>query len=367
MDIKTQIKRPLRGHNRSNVQNAPEHKIVMPIQSAPAVALPKDMYLHLPIYVKKTQSNGCSTEWWWHVGTLTTDSGRVFGFEINAAAFYPSGFTEVMLTDVQQQKHYHETKSNFVIPNDWAESDPSQPWKVALEDVTMSAPQADPTKGMVVTASLNNAADGSTVAFDLSLSQEGKPFIVWGNGVNPNPPKPKEYDNNFYFSLTHLHANGTITITSKTGLAETHNVTGVTWMDHEWGKFGDHGEGVEWILQDMQLDNGVTISNYSLTKPKLNKSCPGMATVQVNETGESYYVPTTLKPTASVEIGGEEYFTEVTVLIPGLDGVLFVNSLFPDQVFEGGVYEGVGSVKGTMKFDTNYAWVSGTAWLEQTN
>lgn len=365
MSTNTPMKRPLRGHNRSHVQNTPEHKIVLP---APAVTLPKDMYLHLPTYDATTHPNGCTTEWWWHIGTLKTDSGRVFGFEINAAAFYPIGFTEVMLTDVKNKIHYHETKSDFSIPLDWAESNPSNPWKVALKDVLMTAPDAaDPTTGMKVTASLKNAADGSTVSFDLTLSQEGKPFIVWGNGVKPNPPKPEKYDNNFYFSLTRLHASGTITITPKSGVAETHTVTGITWMDHEWGKFGNHGQGIKWILQDMQLENGVTISNYSLTTPVLNKPCAGMSTVQISKDGKSYYVPTTLTPTASVTINGKEYFTEVSVEIPDLDGSFVVTSLFPDQVFEGGVYEGVGTATGTMTLNNGPEKVSGTAWLEQTN
>ena len=364
MSTKTEIKRPSRGHNRHHVQNPPEHKLEL---AAPVVSLPKDMYLHTPTYNALTEPNGCSTEWWWHIGTLKTDLGRVFGFEINAAAFYPGGFTEVMLTDVKNQIHYHETKGGLSIPKDWAESDPSMPWKVELEHVSMRAPQKDPTKGMVVTASLKNA-DGATVSFNLTLSQEGKPFIVWGNGEHPNPPKPEKYDNNFYFSLTRLHANGTITITPNGGAAETHTVTGVTWMDHEWGKFGNHGAGIKWILQDMQLENGVTISNYSLaTTPVLNKPCAGMATVQVSAEGRSYYVPTTLTPTAATTIGGKEYFTEVSVEIPDLDGSFVVTSLCPDQVFKGGVYEGVGTVTGTMTLSDGAKSVSGTAWLEQTN
>lgn len=364
MSTTTQQQRPLRGHNRSHVQNPPEHKLHLP---APAVSLPKDMYLHTPTYNALTEPNGCSTEWWWHIGTLKTASGRTFGFEINAAGFYPGGFTEVMLTDVKNKIHYHETKGGLSIPKDWAESDPSKPWKVNLENVSMNAPQADPTKNMKVTASLNDTATKATVAFDLTMSQEGKPFIVWGNGEHPNPPKPIKYDNNFYFSLTRINTSGTITITAASGEVETHTVSGVTWMDHEWGKFGNHGKGIKWILQDMQLDNGVTISNYSLTTPKLNEACGGVATVQISAEGRSYYIPTTLTPTKVVTIGNKKYFTEVSVEIPDLKGSFVVKTLFADQVFEGGVYEGAGTVTGTMTLNDGPKSVSGTAWLEQTN
>jgi len=364
MSTTSKIRRPLRGHNRSHVQNVPEHKIMLP---APAVSLPKDMYLHTPVYNAITAPNGCSTEWWWHIGTLKTALGRVFGFEINAAAFYPGGFTEVMLTDVKNGVHYHETKTGLA-SEDWAESDPSKPWKVKMEDVSMSAPlAADPTKNMKVTASLNDATTNATVSFDLTMSQEGKPFIVWGTGEHPSPPNPIKYNNNFYFSLTRIQTSGTITITPKNGTAEVHTVTGVTWMDHEWGKFGNHGAGVKWILQDMQLDNGVTISNYSMTTPTLNKVTKAVATIQLDAEGDSYFIPTKLKPTESVTIGGKTYFTEVSVEIPELQGSFVVKSLFPDQTFEGGVYEGAGTVTGTMTLNDGPKNVSGTAWLEQTN
>ncbi|WP_298427388.1 lipocalin-like domain-containing protein [uncultured Kordia sp.] len=363
MSTTAQQKRPLRGHNRSHIQNVPEHKVELP---APKVSLPNDMYLHTPTY-DTANPNGCSTEWWWHIGTLKTATGRVFGFEINAAAFYPLGFTEVMLTDVKNGVHYHETKSTFSVSKDWAESDPSKPWKVNLEDVSMSAPEAtEPTKNMKVKASLDDAATKATVSFDLTLSQEGKPFFVWGTGEAPNPPKPIKYDNNFYFSLTRIQANGTITITPENGTPEIHNVTGVTWMDHEWGKFGNHGKGVKWILQDMQLDNGITISSYSMKTPVLHETSSGVATVQVSAEGGSFFVPTKLKPTKSTTIEGKEYFTEVSVEVEGL-GSFVVKTLFPDQVFDGGVYEGVGSVTGTVTLDGVTSDVSGTAWLEQTN
>ncbi len=91
----------------------------VPIPSSEVVLyLPKDQYLHV----------GAPTEWWWHTGTLKA-GGRVFGFEINTAAFYPLGFFQVMLTDVENQKHYQLTS---LIPGikDWAESDPSKDWWV---------------------------------------------------------------------------------------------------------------------------------------------------------------------------------------------------------------------------------------------
>ncbi len=361
MSNKTQISRPLKGLGNLEVANASKDKST---DSTPVIQLPRDMYLHVPTSYK---AGGCPTEWWWHVGTLKSDEGRVFGFEVNAAAFYPLGFTEVMLTDVQNQKHYQQTKKGVAIPELWAESDPSKDWFVNLEDVTMTAPQADPTQNMRVKAKL---VDGEKIVnFDLTLSQKGSPLIVWGTGVQPPaPPVPTLGNNNFYFSLTRLQAKGTITVETKgTDVFEKHHVSGITWMDHEWGKFsGSHGKSIKWILQDMQFSNGVCLSNYSLKEPKLNESSSGMATIQLNENEPSYYVETTLTPTKSITLEGKEYFTEISVVIPTYGISAVVKSLMPDQTFGRSVYEGVGTVTGSMKVGVKIENIQGTAWIEQT-
>lgn len=365
MSLETQVNKPLRGLSNTQLSNTIESKLDKEVY----VSLPKDMYLHTP--KTDTSKDGCPTEWWWHIGTLKTNTGKVFGFEINACAIYPYGFTEVMLTDVQSQKHYHQTIPDLNISDLWAESDPNKEWFVALENVTMKAPQEDPTQNMVVNAKLE---DGDTIVdFDLKFSQNGKPLIVWGDGATPVIPpqtKPTLKDNNFYFSLTRLQASGTITISIKNSdvIPEKHEVTGVTWMDHEWGKFSNKkGKQVKWILQDMQFENGICISNYSLKEPKLNESTQGMATVQINKNSDSTYVQTKITPKKSTLINGKEYFTEIHVEIPDYKIKATVTSLMPDQLFEGGIYEGVATVSGTIIEQANNeeTSISGTAWVEQ--
>ena len=193
--------------------------------------------------------------------------------------------------------------------------------------------------------------------------------MVWGDGVEPSSnPDPQLHDSNFYFSLTRLKATGTVVITDLSNPMdiETHEVTGTTWMDHEWGKFGSKKKPVKWILQDMQLDNGVCISNYSLTQPSLNNSTAGMATVQLDESGESFYVKSTMTPTESTLIDKIEYFTKVKVEIPVYGVSVIVESLMPNQVFKGNIYEGVASVMGSMTKGEVTENVAGTAWIEQS-
>lgn len=323
--------------------------------SKSVIQLPADHYLH----------PGAPTEWWWHTGTLKAGD-RTFGFEINAAAFYPAAFTQVMLTDVDRNLHFQKTSLYFPPAFDaatWAEKDPAKDWFVKLGEVAMQAPQSDPTRHMRVTANLVDDATGTPVALDLLLSQQGPPFIVWGTGVVPlPPPDPDLQHNNFYYSLTRLAASGSISIGD-----EKLAVTGVTWMDHEYGLFGTEEDRPKWILQDIQLGNGVCISNYTLDAPELNQKTRSQATVQRAD-GTTYFVDTSVTPIGSTWTSpesGATYFMQLKVEIPAFEATLLVSSLVDSQEFpmgEGSVYEGVASATGTFEGES----VTGTAWSEQT-
>ncbi len=227
----------------------------------------------------------------------------------------------------------------------------------------MNAPKGDPTKNMMVKALLNDEASETVVKFDLQLSQQGPPFIVWGTGVDqPGGTGSNLTDFNYYYSLTNLQASGSISIDD-----EKFQVTGVTWMDHEYGKFGTSEAPVKWILQDMLLDNGVSISNFSLDPPKLNQRTKSKATVQRTD-GTRYFVDSFVTPigkTWTSPKSKKEFFMQLLVEIPAFEATFDVSSLVEAQEFpleKYSVYEGVATVSGTFEGKK----VAGTAWNEQT-
>ena len=234
--------------------------------------------------------------------------------------------------------------------------------------VTMNAPWGQAMSNMSVKALLNDQATGTEVMFDLVLSQMGPPFIVWGTGYqpfDPSAPGGHLHQNNYYYSLTRLQAQGSISIGG-----EDYPVTGVTWMDHEYGAFG-HGSGPKWILQDMQLSNGVHISNSTgITSPPT----PGVpfashATVQRAD-GTTYLVPSTITLSADPakqwysEATKNTYYLEIQVDVEQFGASLTVSTLCPNQEFpvaSSPIYEGVAIASGTFEGKQ----VSGTAWNEQ--
>jgi predicted secreted hydrolase len=412
--------------------------------SKSAIFLPADQYLH----------RGAPTEWWWHVGTLQSGD-RIFGFEINAAAFSDRGyaFSQVMLTDVANAKHYQRT-TLYTPPvgvdfDNWAQHDVTKDWHVGLGSacnclsaievtnpgsgysatpvisisggggtqgqayatvldgkivaiavsnpgrgytsapkititdrtgtgataqavhsyVTMDAPWGDPTKGMAVVALLMDQASNTEIYFDLMLSQQGPPFIVWGTGVGAIllPPSRGTHlqTNNYYYSLTRLAASGSITIGG-----EKFAVSGRTWMDHEYGYFGTSAKPVKWVLQDAQLDNGWTLSNFAVLgdgPPKLNQPTPSLVTLQ-DLAGAMYFQIALLTPVGNTwtsPASGITYFMQFKIDIPAFAASLNISSLVDAQEFPSGkgagVYEGVAAATGTFAGKP----VSGTAWNEQ--
>ena len=207
--------------------------------------------------------------------------------------------------------------------------------------------------------------NAASFAQDKTKTLAFKPFTVWGTGVKEGGVGASHLErNNYYYSLTHLQASGTITLDGV-----KLDVSGVTWMDHEYGAFGSAADPVRWILQDMQLDNGVSISNYSTDNPsllRLNQTSKSVATIQRPD-GTTYFEPTFITPigrTWTSPKTGKTYFMQVQVSIPSLNALITVTNLMDAQEFPilgSPVYEGVASALGT--FDGQP--VSGTAWSEQ--
>jgi predicted secreted hydrolase len=228
----------------------------------------------------------------------------------------------------------------------------------------MQAPAADPTRNMRVQALLCDDPSFAEIRFDLTLSQQGRPFFVWGTGVNPGGSCCDLENNNYYFSLTRLQAAGTIDLEG-----EVFEVEGVTWMDHEYGLFGSAQNPVKWILQDMQLDNGFTISNYATLEnglPELNEQSRSTATLQ-DSAGNIYFVETNFTPigrTWTSPQSGDTYFLQFRVEIPDFEATIIVTSLFDDQEFSlptAPIYEGIALAEGEFQGRP----VRGTAWIEE--
>lgn len=343
----------------------------------PAITLPADQFGH----------TGAPTEWWWHIGTLHSEDSRTFGFEINATGMqatknapYSYAFTQIEITDVENQHNYQNVTVFNPLPADWAEYDTTEQWFVKLgEDnsdgaVSMTAIDGNPLHMHVQATFTDNDPETSTKTdcqIDLNFFQQGSPLLVWGNGCNLVDPAGKSpiTRNNYYYSLTHLQAAGTIRIGT-----EEIKVTGLTWMDHEYGAFPNGSTGkVIWLLQDIQLDNGLHLSNYTKfgVIPQENVPIPSNATLLVD--GESIFVNTVTTPLGPTFVSkkGVTYFLRFKIEFEDYKHLSFmVESSYPDQVFRdpgADVYEGVATAQFLFDLTEKKQIIisQGTSWIEQ--
>lgn len=339
------------------------------------INLPADQFAH----------TNAPTEWWWHIGTLIADDGRTFGFEVNATGMLTSSasyaFTQIQITDVKNKRNYQKVKSFIPRPNDWAEYDTTKPWSVNLgkgdidSSVTMEAIDGNPLNMSLQASFIDvNPDSNAQTACQLNLNffQEGPPLLVWGNGCNlvdPSGTSPIT-KNNYYYSFTHLKASGSIKIGD-----EVINVTGLTWMDHEYGAFPNGSTGkVIWLLQDIQLQNGIHLSNYTKfgVYPEENVPMPSNATFLIDGVSTFHKTITTPMGPTYTSKKGITYFLKFKIELEGHSHLSFiVESSCPDQVFRDGegedVYEGVGTAKLVYNLTQKKQIVvsEGTAWMEE--
>jgi hypothetical protein len=332
---------------------------------SPYIELPKDQYAHA----------GAAAEWWWHIGTLKCGD-RIFGFEVNAAGFQNDAgkylLSFLMITDVASGRHYQQI-TLFDGTSDWAETDAEKPWKVRLGDIgasgaiAMDARSASPLD-MRIQAGFTDAGTNTAISIALDLKQAANrpPLLVWGDGRSPQPVNPHGsdplQDYNYYYSLTDLAAKGTVQIGD-----ESFDVTGLTWMDHE---FGAWPQSVMWALQDVQLDNGIRLSNFTKPNTPLKAGTPVESNVTVLwPDGTCTFENSVATPHGPGWKGpsGTLYYPKVDVEIPTLKAHFTVTSLLPGQEFwnpglpHTQVYEGVAVAHGIFQ---GHAF-SGTAWNEQ--
>ena len=174
-------------------------------------------------------------EWWYFNGHLTTESGAEFSYHfVTFQSVLPSGLTPrlaqlswadhskgIYLTGEQAELPFLETTSgSFDLPiAGWRMSGDGKDYALSFQageyDVELQAVSRKP-------ATLH---DGTGL---VDLGAAGKTY---------------------YYSRTRLETSGVVSISG-----EPHNVSGTTWMDHQWGDFTTTAIGWDWL--SLNLDDG---------------------------------------------------------------------------------------------------------------
>jgi predicted secreted hydrolase len=202
------------------------------------------------------------TEWWYYTGNLADAQGNQYGFQFT---IFRSALTPAMperasdlatnqiymahfaVADGPGNTHYSfERFSRGAGGLAGATGDPD--FGAWLEDwkVTQTAPDTMRIQAQTV------AENGEPVAIDLHLRETRSPVLHGEAGLSRKGPEAGNAS--YYYSLVGLETTGSITIRGRTV-----EVSGQSWMDHEFGTSALSANAVGWDWFSLQLENGAAL------------------------------------------------------------------------------------------------------------
>ena len=296
------------------------------------------------------------TEWWYYTGNLKTEGGREFGYQLTffrraltaeipvrksrlaTSQIYMAHFA---LTDVKAKTHTSfERYSRGAGGLAGAQGEPT--YEVWLEDWSASQ---DSTGGFRLRAVDDQIEP--RIAIDLKLRETRPPLLHGLRGLSQKGP---EHGNaNHYYSLVGLDTEGTVI-----SRGEAYEVSGKSWMDHEFRTSALSKGAVGWDWFGLQLDDGTALMFGRLRKSEGGEIGIFEGTVSYADGRRIPIQPGEFTVTATGSWKSPE--TEITypsgweVDFPALNIALHIEPLIPNQELSSGFtyWEGAVSVEGTI-------------------
>jgi predicted secreted hydrolase len=206
-------------------------------------------------------------EWWYVTGNLDADNGDRFGFQLtffrfavappaedkppeNSSAWrtrqiYMAHFA---ITDVERREfRFAERLSRQALDLAGARAEPLRVW---LEDWYMSSSPDSPSW------TLHANAEGYELTLEIQpLTQ---PVL---NGERGLSLKSAEGAASYYYSFPRMAAKGQVRRAD-----QTHAVSGLAWLDREWGSGALASDQSGWDWFALQFENGSALMYYQLRK-----------------------------------------------------------------------------------------------------
>jgi predicted secreted hydrolase len=307
-------------------------------------------------------------EWWYYTGNVKSADGRRFGYQLTffrvGVDFTPASpsrwairdlfMAHLAVSDVDRRRYRFSEKLSRGGPGlAGAETDRyyvwNEDWHTGLNDRGQHAMKAA----------------SRDAALDLVLD-EGKPPVT--HGINGISQKGAQAGNaSHYYSLTRMPTRGTITIDG-----ERFDVTGESWMDHEFGTSFLEPEQRGWDWFSIQMSDGRELMLYQLRRGDQSRDPRSSGSI-VERSGKSTHLSSdqfTLTPGQRQfkSKNGATYPIEWHIRVPSEQLELRVTTPIDDQELtllpSTGIayWEGMIDVAGT----SAGAAVTGQGYLEMT-
>ena len=211
------------------------------------------------------------TEWWYYTGNLTAKDGRAFGYQLtffrraippDQIETLPSKWSITQLylahfavSDLKQSRfRYAEKLSRAALGKAGAEADRLHVWIDRWRAEALEPEATGPGGG----TQLLEASDGD-VAIALTVVPE-KPLVIHGTGGISRKGSASGQASHYY-SWTNLATTGRLTIGG-----ESFDVSGTSWMDHEFGSADLSPDLVGWDWFSLQMADRTEIMLYRLRR-----------------------------------------------------------------------------------------------------
>ena len=229
-------------------------------------------------------------EWWYFTGNLDTADDRRFGYELTIFRFAVTPHRELVGGQDSVWKTNQVFVAHFAITDVLAgefhaaeryargaaglAGATAVPFRVWLEDWGITV--------MNERDSWRLTAQEGDLKLDLELVPAKAPVA---NGVDGYSQKSATAGNaSYYYSMTRLETSGTL----RTGNAE-YNVTGLSWLDREWGSGALSADQAGWDWFAFQLSDGRDLMFYNIRRSD-GKRDPYSAGTLTNANGSSEYL-----------------------------------------------------------------------------
>ncbi len=275
------------------------------------------------------------TEWWYYTGHLHAKNGRSFGFELT---FFRRGvlpediktlpskwslhhiyLAHFAVTDITGKRfHFSEKLSREGLGKAGADESRLRVW------IDKWRAEAEPDSAGVHAL----YARDETHTLDLRLEPAKPPVAHGAAGISRKGKDVSQASH--YYSFTRLETTGTLTIDG-----EQFDVTGTSWMDHEFGSTELGADQVGWDWFSIQLDDNTELMLYGMRLKDGSRDLESSGTL-ISSDGRTRHLEVTdfqIESTATWTSPESKaiYPARWRLKFPSLDLVLDVVPLLADQ------------------------------------
>jgi len=312
-------------------------------------------------------------EWWYVTGNLDGPGGERFGFELTVFRFSLAPPGEAVNENASDWKTDQVYIGHFAVSDiDNEEFHVAQrysrgsmglagaqaaPFRVWLEDWSIKEPDAQQTEAL---SPWELHASDKDISLDLHLMPLKDPVL---NGVEGLSQKALEPGNaSYYYSISRIATNGTLQIG-----ATTYAVSGLSWLDREWGSSALSKDQQGWDWFALQLSDGSDLMYYALRQNDGTRDEHSAGT-WIDAAGRATHLD---HDDVVIEVSkywkskqGGRYPAEWTISVPKLDLQIEVVPVLRNQELITTVryWEGAVDVQGTLDADV----INGRGYVELT-